>query len=69
MKNNISITQNVVSNFKQHGNVIDILNYKEIDEYYIENLNFIISDILILKNNDFLNGDNKTVVFSKNLIE
>jgi len=69
LKNNISITQNVVSNFKQQGDVIDILNYKEIDEYYIENLNFIISDMLILKNNDFLNGNNKTVVFSKNLIE
>lgn len=69
LKNNISITQNVVNNFKKQGDVIDILNYKEIDEYYIENLNFIVSDMLILKNNDFLNGDNKTVVFNKNLIE
>lgn len=35
----------------------------------IENLNFIFTDKLILKNNDFWNGENKHVEFIDNIMQ
>jgi hypothetical protein len=48
---------------------IDIFNYEEINKYYIENLIFILDDKLILKNNDFWNGENKPVDFLDNIMQ
>ena len=48
---------------------IDIFNYEEINKYYSENLDFILTDKLILKNNDFWNGENKPIDFIENIMQ
>ena len=44
-------------------------NTDDIIYYYTLNLNFIANDLLILKNNDFWNGNNKPVEFVKDIIQ
>jgi hypothetical protein len=47
----------------------DEFNMDDIIYYYTLNLNFIANDLLILKNNDFWNGNNKPVEFVNDIIQ
>lgn len=72
VKNNIIRTGQIQTDATpqmRKENIIDVINYSEINKYYIENLSHITSDSLILKNNDFLNGTNSNIYFNNNLID
>jgi hypothetical protein len=48
--------------------IVDVFNYMDINKYYLENIKFITSDKIILKNNDFWDGDASTIIFEKNIM-